>query len=312
MAKVSILMNCYNGEKYLREAIDSVIGQTYHDWELIFWDNQSSDSSAGIVKSYNDDRIKYFYAPRHTLLGEARNLGLQECRAEYLAFLDTDDIWLPEKLEKQVFLMDTNQQFVMCYSSALWIRAEGEIFKNTVVAKFPNFETLLRRYDINMQSVLIAQTKIDRDILKFDESLKYCPDFDLFMNIALMYQNGLTTTAYPLVKYRVHNASLSHQTKEIQWQEIEKVLSLLEYKASSLYSNNKTLFESFTYAKDCILSVRLGSYYISIGDYYLASKLFKKASAYNKKYFILYVITRLPISVSRFIVKMLNRNGIFI
>lgn len=312
MARVSILMNCYNGEKYLREAIDSVIGQTYHDWELIFWDNQSSDSSAEVVKSYNDDRIKYFYSPRHTLLGEARNLGLQECKSEYLAFLDTDDVWLPEKLEKQVLLMNTNQQFVMCYSSALWIRAEGEVFKNTVVAKIPNFETLLKRYDINMQSVLIAKTKIDKSIIKFDESLKYCPDFDLFMNIALMYKNGLVAMADPLVKYRVHNASLSHQTKEIQWQEMEKVLFSLKSKVPDPSFNNKTLLESFDYAEECILSVRKGGYYLSIGNYDLASKLFKKASFYNKKYFILYIITRLPAGVAKFIINMLNRNGILI
>ena len=57
---VSVIINCYNGEKYLREAIDSVIAQTYSNWEIIFWDNQSTDSSAEIVKSYNDDRIKYY------------------------------------------------------------------------------------------------------------------------------------------------------------------------------------------------------------------------------------------------------------
>ena len=60
---MSILMNCFNGEKYLREAIDSVTEQTYTNWELIFWDNQSTDNSASIVKSYNDPRIKYYYAP---------------------------------------------------------------------------------------------------------------------------------------------------------------------------------------------------------------------------------------------------------
>ena len=61
-------MNCYNGEKYLREAIDSVLAQTYENWELIFWDNQSADDSASVINSYNDDRIRYFYAKNHTNL----------------------------------------------------------------------------------------------------------------------------------------------------------------------------------------------------------------------------------------------------
>ena len=63
---VSILMNCYNGEKFLREAIESVLAQTYNNWELIFWDNQSTDRSAEIFKSYFDKRLKYFYALKHT------------------------------------------------------------------------------------------------------------------------------------------------------------------------------------------------------------------------------------------------------
>ena len=74
---VSVIMNCFNGEKYLREAIDSVQAQTYENWELIFWDNQSTDVSAGIVKSFDDPRIYYFYAPKHTHLYEARNYAIE-------------------------------------------------------------------------------------------------------------------------------------------------------------------------------------------------------------------------------------------
>ena len=75
---VSVIMNCYNGEKYIREAIDSVISQTYQNWEIIFWDNQSTDRSAEIVKGYNEPRIRYVYAQKHTLLYEARNYAIVE------------------------------------------------------------------------------------------------------------------------------------------------------------------------------------------------------------------------------------------
>lgn len=99
---VSILMNCYNGEKYLRPALDSVVAQTYPDWELIFWDNQSSDRSAEICKSYGDPRIRYFYAAEHTELGAARILAFQQVRGEFVAILDADDIAHPERLARQV------------------------------------------------------------------------------------------------------------------------------------------------------------------------------------------------------------------
>ena len=69
---ISVLMNCYNAEKYLQEAIESILAQTYTNWEIIFWDNQSTDRSAQIVLSYTDKRIKYFYAPKHEILGDAR------------------------------------------------------------------------------------------------------------------------------------------------------------------------------------------------------------------------------------------------
>ena len=90
---VSVIMNCFNGEQYLREAIDSVIAQTYQNWELIFYDNQSIDNSAEIFNSYKDSRFKYYYAKEHTNLFKARNIAIEESKADFFAFLDTDDLW---------------------------------------------------------------------------------------------------------------------------------------------------------------------------------------------------------------------------
>ena len=95
---VSIIMNCYNGEKFLKEAIDSIYAQTYSNWEIIFWDNASTDDSACIAKSY-DDRLKYHLAQETTPLGEARDLALKKINGKYISFLDCDDIWLPKKLK---------------------------------------------------------------------------------------------------------------------------------------------------------------------------------------------------------------------
>jgi len=75
---VTVVMNCYNGEKYLQKAIESVLSQTYSNWEIIFWDNQSHDKSAEIFKSYKDRRFKYFLAPKHTVRYEARNYAISK------------------------------------------------------------------------------------------------------------------------------------------------------------------------------------------------------------------------------------------
>jgi len=101
---VSVLMNCFNGEKYLREAIDSIINQTYKNWEIIFIDNCSIDNSAEIAESYKDERIKYYRTRKNIPLYAARNIAIDKCNGEYIGFLDCDDIWLEDKLEKQIVL----------------------------------------------------------------------------------------------------------------------------------------------------------------------------------------------------------------
>ena len=99
---VSIIMNCYNGEKYLKHSIKSIINQKYVNWELIFWDNKSTDNSAKILKKFKDKRIKYFYAKKKTVLYKARNLALKKAKGKFIAFLDVDDLWTKDKLSKQI------------------------------------------------------------------------------------------------------------------------------------------------------------------------------------------------------------------
>ena len=96
--KVSIIMNCFNGEKYLHSAIESVLKQTFKNWEIIFWDNRS----------------KYHFAPKHTTLHEARNCALKKATGEFIAFLDVDDEWLPNKLEHQIGLFKDPEIGFVC------------------------------------------------------------------------------------------------------------------------------------------------------------------------------------------------------
>ena len=93
---VSIIMNCYNGEEFLQEALESVQAQTYKNWELIFWDNQSSDKSSTILKSFNEPRFRYYYAEEHRNLYDSRNLAIQVSKGDFIAFLDSDDSWIPK------------------------------------------------------------------------------------------------------------------------------------------------------------------------------------------------------------------------
>src|SRR5205085_2533899 len=98
---VSVIMNCFNGERWLREAIDSVFEQSYQDWEIVFWDNCSTDASAEIARGYGD-RVRYFGAETRTSLGAARSLALQRARGEYIGYLDCDDVLFPYHLATHV------------------------------------------------------------------------------------------------------------------------------------------------------------------------------------------------------------------
>ncbi len=107
---VSIVVNCFNGEKYLDIAIKSILNQKYKNWEVIFFDNNSTDKSYYILRKYKDRRIKYFKSKKTYPLYKARNLAIKKARGELISFLDTDDWWVKNKLSKQikVFLKDKN------------------------------------------------------------------------------------------------------------------------------------------------------------------------------------------------------------
>jgi competence ComEA-like helix-hairpin-helix protein len=121
---VSIIMSCYNSDVYLKEAIDSIYMQSYQNWEIIFWDNGSTDNSASIANSY-DKRLRYFFVEKTTPLGKARNLALKEAQGMYVAFLDCDDVFLPDKIKIQLSAMKENNA-VLSYGSWVKINAKGE------------------------------------------------------------------------------------------------------------------------------------------------------------------------------------------
>ena len=102
---VSIIVNCFNGEKFLSQSIKTIFDQTYTNWEIIFWDNKSSDKSREIIKSFKDRRIKYFYSKKYNTLYKSRNLAIKKTKGDYICFLDTDDLWNKKKIKDQLKIM---------------------------------------------------------------------------------------------------------------------------------------------------------------------------------------------------------------
>jgi glycosyltransferase involved in cell wall biosynthesis len=225
---VSIIMNCYNSDRFLKEAIDSVYAQTYSSWEIIFWDNASTDHSADIAQSYGD-KVKYYLSPENTPLGEARNKALKKATGKYVAFLDCDDLYLPNKLQSQIQLMDNND-YALCYGSAIIINEDGKEIRRVAVKNKSGyrFGMLLKHYEINMQSVIIRRSILAEEKINFITHLKYNPDYNLFMTIASRYQVGVIKDC--IVKYRVWGESLSNKTIDIAASETKFTLDqIVEY-----------------------------------------------------------------------------------
>lgn len=208
---VSIVMNCYNSDTYLKEAIDCVFAQTYQNWELIFWDNQSTDKSAKIVNSYDDERVKYFYAAVHTSLGEARNLAIEKVSGDWVAILDCDDIWDKDKL-KASFELLVNYQYredvSLLYSKTVYIDENGDTFGFYEEHYSGDIhDLLLKRGDFVFISSAIFKTDILNKVGKIDDSLHYAEDYDVLLKVTKEHK-ALCVDAYHTY-YRVHGASLT-------------------------------------------------------------------------------------------------------
>ncbi len=204
---VSILMNCYNGERYLRAAIESVLAQTYRNWEIVFWDNQSTDASAEICLGYRDPRIKYFYADRHTDLGGARAAAFERVSGALIAVLDTDDLWLPNKLERQVPLFDDPEVgIVIC--DTLFFTDEGRE-RQLYGARFPRqgyvFDDLAKSYFVSLETVVMRTAAVKSLSHAFDPAFSHVSDMDLIVRLSKDWK--LAGVPEVLTKWRVHHSS---------------------------------------------------------------------------------------------------------
>lgn len=204
---VSIIMNCHNGETFLKQSIDSIINQSFKNWELIFFDNVSDDNSLEIVESFNDKRIKVFKSEKFINLYHARNEAIQKAKGKYICFLDTDDYWERNKIEEQVNFLENNRNFEMVYSNFYTIKKDNTkyIQNNYNLPEGKIVKDLLKKYSIGILTACIKK-KIFENIL-FDEKTNIIGDFDFFVKLSCDYNIGCIQK--PLAFYRDHENNLS-------------------------------------------------------------------------------------------------------
>lgn len=221
---VSIIMSCFNGEKFVNESVGSIIDQTYENWELIFWDNNSTDKSKDLILSFKDLRIKYFKANEKTNLGISRSKAIKEAKGDLVAFLDVDDTWYKDKLDIAVKAFLKDSDLGVFFSNFFILQNNKKLKKkiNKFVNSTNNLNNILNSYINNKQliaflTVVIKKKFLDLEPYYFDKNLHISADFDLIIRLAEKYKFKLENE--PLGMYRRHNNnetsnSLEQQTNE--------------------------------------------------------------------------------------------------
>lgn len=205
-------MPVYNGEKYLVEAIDSILQQTFTDFELLIIDGGSKDNSLKIIEQYQDSRIRLIFQDKNTKgLASALNQGLENAKGKYIARMDSDDISYPKRLQKQVDFMDRNTKVGLC---GTWIvfSFDGKLGK---VQKYPtNFDelkvSLFFSTSFGHPSVMLEKSLFKKHNLTYNTEFKYGEDYDLWNRCADYFE--LANIPEVLLTYRVLSTSLFSET----------------------------------------------------------------------------------------------------
>lgn len=211
--RVSVIVNVRNGAASLHEALESVFAQTFTDWELICWDDRSTDESAQIISRYTRDRVRYFLSPDETPLGQARDAAIREAQGEWLAFLDQDDIWLPDKLQKQIALVDGDPGVGIVYGRTVMFSAHGaqrDFDHRHEFQPLPEgniFERLfIDSCFISMSSSVLRRSAVE-EIGRIPNYIRVVPDYYLFVAVARHYQARAVQEV--VCRYRLHDTSMS-------------------------------------------------------------------------------------------------------
>ena len=285
---VSVIINCYNGESFLKEAINSVFQQTYDNWEIIFFDNRSTDNSKEIACTFGD-KVNYFCSTKHLTLGSARKEAIKYASGQWICFLDTDDLWYPDKLSSQVLLTSSGNS-VLIYSGIDNIDINGK-FLNQYQPKLRCgnlLDNLLDQFDINMVTPMINSKFLFENRITFNSKIYASEEYNLFLRIAA---KGLVQSVPDIHgAYRVYEGSLTDQKIE-KWA-IDRFITLrqLNRENKGLKLNTNPFFiKAKMHAR--YYSAR---YYMSIGNYKKAKQRLLSLRFYRPVYFLLWCLAHYP------------------
>lgn len=285
--KVSVIVNCHNGEKYLKKSIKSILNQSYKNFEIIFFDNFSSDNTRNIIFSFQDRRIRYFRSNKKLTLYQARNKALKKTTGSIIAFLDTDDWWSKNYLSsREKEFINKNNDFFYCNTYIFnQKKKKSRKYKNYNLPSGKIYNHLAKDYFIII-SGLMFKKKILSQVGYFNNNLNIIGDFDFMMKVSKMFSGHATNR--PLIYYRNHKNNFS---------KINTKMFYNEYKNWYLYQLKKKdeyFYKNISFFKMKLQTLELKHLLLNeIKTLALFIKIFKHPNFLIKiKYFLVFLIPK--------------------
>jgi len=204
---ISVIMSVYNGEKYLREAIESILSQTFTDFEFLIVNDGSTDGSLEIIQSYQDERIRVINNEQNIGLTKSLNKAIKQAKGEYIGRQDSDDVSFPNRFEEQIKYFEEHPEVALLGTSVYRIDERGKVFDRIIVRAKPG-RSLFKGNQFCHGSTMFKREAVSR-LGGYNELFRYCQDYELWLRVAKYYEvSNLTQVLYNLRFHRENIRSL--------------------------------------------------------------------------------------------------------
>lgn len=245
---VSIIINCFNGEKFLSKTLQSVLHQTYKNFEVIFVDNCSTDESAKIFKRIKDKRFKYFKTKKKIKLYEARNFALKKIKGKFVSFLDADDWWDKKFLSSRKLFFLSSSEYGFSFSNCYHYYENKKKFEVFYKGKLPSgliLDNLLNYYFIKISSTIIKRNIIKN--FKFNSYYNIIGDYDLIIRISKKFKGMGFQNKF--VNIRLHKDNFTHNNRKMFYYEYKNWIKNQNFNDKIFTKNKFKLLQKLEYLR---------------------------------------------------------------
>lgn len=250
--KISVILPVYNAQKYIKESIESVLNQTFTDFELVLINDGSTDSSEKEIRSFNDLRIRYFLNDTNLGLIKTLNKAIALSKGKYVARMDADDICMPYRLEKQFNYLEQHHDVIICGS---WARIINEFGVITGRIKRIDTNELIRSNMLFTTPFVHPTVMIRKEVLEtnqYSENAKHCEDLELWVRLSQELNYKFHNLPEYLLKYRVHFSNISVINNDYQTDKREQLIKPYLEKLVGNVTNKELKIHFLTFSPDVV------------------------------------------------------------